>query len=403
MKVVVAHHYWARPGGGEIVSSATVQAFKECGYEVSIVSLTKFNPEKYIDWFGIDIRDLPIYSLPIEKLRMFGIYMRLLYWIPLRKAIKVEKPNLVWTDNDTYKPILKLKRKLNFKIVEYIHYPFSVLWQDKFRDTPLHWSKDPYFKERYGKFPMNIYFNVWLKLHKRMVRDNPFTCAELVFANSKWTAKLVEDLYEDKPIVLNPPIPPATEIVSNPKPFEERKNIVIMIGRYSGEKRYEWVIRNIAPKLEKHGVELMIVGGTGTKISWRYYNYLSNLVNKLGLNNVYLIANASRDDINKLLDTSKVLLHATINEHWGVVVTEAMARGVPVVVHKSGGAWTDAVEEGNYGLGYETDEECIEQILKVIHDRKLWQYYSQKGLLKAKELTYEKYKEKLINYVEKIL
>ncbi len=401
-KAIVAHHYWARPGGAEVVTAATSRTFMDLKYDVVAVSMTKFDTSKYIEWFGLNLDGLRVYSLPIKRLRMFGIYMRLAFTIPLYRAIKRERPDILWIDNDAYKPILKLKRNIGFKLIEYIHYPFTALWHDKFRNTRFHWKNDPYFRERYGRFPWNIYFGVWVALHKRLVRDNPFEAADLVLVNSRWTGRLVRELFGEDPVVLNPPLPPATKIAERPRPFEEREPMVVMLGRYSHEKRYEWVLKNIAPKLQEYNVKLVIIGGTGTKTAEAHYNHISRIKAKLGLKNVELIKNAPRTLINKLLDSARVFLHATINEHFGIVVAEAMARGLPIVVHKSGGAWTDLAGEGVYGLGYEDANEAVEAILRLVEDPKIWRHYSEMGLKRAANLTFDAFKKRMTELLEQI-
>jgi glycosyltransferase involved in cell wall biosynthesis len=67
-----------------------------------------------------------------------------------------------------------------------------------------------------------------------------------------------------------------------------------------------------------------------------------------------------------------------------------MARGLPVVVHRSGGAWTDLAEEGRYGLGYETAEEAVEALARL-----LLQGAKFDTAEKARELAYPKFRERL--------
>jgi len=111
MKVVVGHQLWSRIGGDELVSAYVVKAFLEAGHSVIIASLTDFNKEKYKEWFGIDIDNVKIYSLLPKMIPLFGLYQRILYYIPLVKAIKKKKLDIVFVDNGFYKPILKLKKK----------------------------------------------------------------------------------------------------------------------------------------------------------------------------------------------------------------------------------------------------------------------------------------------------
>ncbi|MEM1927063.1 MAG: glycosyltransferase, partial [Pyrobaculum sp.] len=97
----------------------------------------------------------------------------------------------------------------------------------------------------------------------------------------------------------------------------------------------------------------------------------------------------------------RVFLHATINEHWGIAVAEAMARGLPTVVHKSGGAWTDLTRGGTVGVGYDSVEEAVEHLLKLITDPKTWRHYSQKSLERARELTLHHYITNLTQQLKK--
>jgi glycosyltransferase involved in cell wall biosynthesis len=143
----------------------------------------------------------------------------------------------------------------------------------------------------------------------------------------------------------------------------------------------------------------VIFGGAATPTLQAYYRRVWRLAEEAGLKvadsldakaDVYLVANAPRKLINEAMDRARAFLHATINEHWGIAVAEAMARGLPVVVHKSGGAWTDLAEEGRYGLGYETAEEAVEALARL-----LMQEAKFDTTEKARELTYPRFRERL--------
>ncbi len=367
MKALVTHHYWDRPGGAEIVTSAFVKAFRDLGFHTEITATTRFCVPCYKEWFGIDLTGVPVHTLPIS-IHSFGIYLRGFSWVPARFVIPKLKPDIVYLDFYTARPIINLKRKYGFKTIEYIHFPIEVI---HIKSSKYHWRNDPYMTERYGKFPWSMYFIGSLWLGELFNRGNPFEVNEVVMANSKWTANVVRDVYGEEPIVLNPPIPPNVPIIKEPRPFGERQLAVIMIGRFSWEKRYHWVVGELMPRLTKEvpGVKLVIVGGTGTKTSQDYYERIRRMAieNKL---NVELYPNAPGGVKVALMDQARVFLHATINEHWGVVVAEAMARGLPVVVHRSGGAWSDLAMNGEVGLGYEGVDEAVEALAKLLTDEK---------------------------------
>ncbi len=172
-----------------------------------------------------------------------------------------------------------------------------------------------------------------------------------------------------------------------------------MVGRFSNEKRYHWVVSEVLPRLIKEvpDVKLIIIGGTGTVPSEQYYARTIELARKAGVEkSIVLMKNAPGDVKLNALDNAKVFLHATINEHWGVAVAEAMARGLPVVVHKSGGAWSDLAMGGEVGLGYESADEAVEAIARLMTDGKEWAYRSWKSTERVAELDFNRW----VKYVE---
>ena len=76
MSAVVAHHFWDRPGGEELVMAGIAAAVEKMGLTPVLTSLTRFEGSKYREWFGIDLSKYPAVSGGFS-LRMFGLYMRL--------------------------------------------------------------------------------------------------------------------------------------------------------------------------------------------------------------------------------------------------------------------------------------------------------------------------------------
>ena len=390
---VVGHHYWARPGGGQLVVAAAANSLAQ-RRSVTLAATSRFQQAKYVDWFGIDIRGLPAVTLPVS-LSMFGLYTRLFVWYPIEKAVDA-KTEVVFLDESSYRPLLRSKRRMGFKLVEYVHFPIEI-------SVGLVGARDPYVTERYGRFPLSVYWESYLKAMRLVLRKSPFDAADLVLTNSKWTAQFLKDTYGESPTVLNPPIPPNALPTQAPPAFDERGDSVVMVGRFSEEKRYQWAIENIGPRVKGRS-KLYLFGGAGTPLSRRYKGRLVSRAASIGLKaseevdedaDVYFISDAPRALINSKLDSAKVFLHSTINEHWGIVVAEAMARGVPVVVHKSGGAWSDLAQGGKSGLGYTTAEEAADSIALLISDAKRWGALQREGAARVSELSLDNFSKSL--------
>ena len=409
---LVAHHYWNRPGGVQLVSAAAAASLDALGYRPVLASVARLRVEGYEKWFGIRLEGYPGIDLGLN-LNSFDLYMRLLLPLAIRRGLRLYRPRLIFVDEPTYSPIVKEARRTGAAIIEYIHYPLELVARRELRGTGLYYLEDPYLAERYSRLHMRLYFRVYMLLSRLVTRSNPFEAADLVLANSRWTAGIVSRFYGREPLVLNPPLPPTTRIVEEPLPFEKRVDAIVMLGRFSEEKRYHWVIREVYPRVKREyrGARLYIMGSTGTKSSQRYYEYLRSLAESLGYRvststrreaDVYLVANAPRELINEVLSRAKLLLHATINEHWGIVVAEAMAAGTPVVVHRSGGAWTDLVEEGRRGLGYTNAEEAARAVLRLMTEPGLLEKLSWAGLEKARSLTLDSFRARLGMFLEKL-
>ena len=415
MHAIIAHHFWDRPGGGELVMASMAYTMDKMGYQPVLTSLSRFEPKRYVDWFGVDISSYPYVSMGI-KLRSFGLYMRLLVWYPVKIALKRYSAGILFIDSPTYKPLINDVKKRNIKLIEYIHFPLDLSFNRKYADLGYYYTKDMYMAERYTRFPMNIYAWFYSKLFSRFARENPFQVSAAVLTNSQWTASIIKMAFNGDPIILNPPLPPNSPITTINKSFDERKPYVVMVGRYAEEKRYHWVLESIAPKLirELSQVKIIIMGSTGTKTSESYYDSLMKISYKYNMKvgtdisntpnaNIILMRNVPRQKMINILDESRVFLHATVNEHWGIAVAEAMARGLPVVVHKSGGAWSDLAMNGEVGLGYETADEAVSAIAKLLTDGRAWSDYSRKSLERVRDITFDRFVERLAELVKKIL
>lgn len=413
---VVSHRYWGSPGGGQLVDAASAIALNEAGFDPVLTGTFSFDPHKYVDWYGMDISKYKIITLSIG-VKAFGLLTRLYAWKPAETAIKRYNADLLFTDEPTYKPLLKYKSSKSLKIIEYIHFPLEVVVDPKFKGTGLAYGEDPYIMERYGRFPLNIYWKIYITMLPHYIRGNPFEAADAVLTNSRWTAIVIKEVYGGDPIVLNPPIAPNTEIIGEPPRFSERSPRITMLGRFSEEKRYHWVVKEVAPRLFKDvpNAELIIMGGASTRTQVNYLERVEAEARKAGLKVtrgtnevdrnggiVRLIPNAPRSMINSIMDSSRAFLHATINEHWGIAVAEAMARGLPIVVHASGGTWSDLAGEGENGIGYQDAEKAVEALVKLLTDESAFSRFSISALSRVKGLTLREYSYKLGKIVKEL-
>jgi glycosyltransferase involved in cell wall biosynthesis len=107
---------------------------------------------------------------------------------------------------------------------------------------------------------------------------------------------------------------------------------------------------------------------------------------------------------NEKLDLMKkahLLLHASIKEGWGLVVTEAASQGTPSIVYNVSGL-RDSVKNNKTGivLGKNTPKEMAKEALKLLEDKERYKTCQVNGLAWSKSLTWEKAAKESLNLIK---
>jgi glycosyltransferase involved in cell wall biosynthesis len=77
---------------------------------------------------------------------------------------------------------------------------------------------------------------------------------------------------------------------------------------------------------------------------------IANHVSKLGLtSHVHLLGRKSYDELPEIYGLARAFVLPSLTDEWGLVVNEAMAAGLPVLVSKGAGCHEDLVEDGVNG------------------------------------------------------
>ena len=82
---------------------------------------------------------------------------------------------------------------------------------------------------------------------------------------------------------------------------------------------------------------------------------------------VHLVGPKPYQELHSYYGLAEAFIHASTTEQWGLVVNEAMASGLPVLVSNRCGCAADLVKEGVNGFTFDpTDEEQIAGLLGKI-------------------------------------
>jgi glycosyltransferase involved in cell wall biosynthesis len=170
----------------------------------------------------------------------------------------------------------------------------------------------------------------------------------------------------------------------------EKKEQVLLLGRISRHKGIE----DIARIANENSIRVIVAG---------YVNRGDEgFVEKLrmdGGKNVEIMENVSEGEKGKLMAESSTILSMNRKEHFGLAIAEAMKYGCVPVVPKSGGQWSDIVEFGKYGLGYQGQDELVEMLKKSFSYTRTERF---KVAESVKRFSVEEFSRKIANLIEKI-
>ena len=79
-----------------------------------------------------------------------------------------------------------------------------------------------------------------------------------------------------------------------------------------------------------------------------------------------------------------------------------MASGIPTIVPKVGGPWTDIADRGKYCIGATNIDEAIQQVYKLTQDREYWLEWSQKAIEGVQRFSYEVAEVKLKGWLDEV-
>ena len=79
---------------------------------------------------------------------------------------------------------------------------------------------------------------------------------------------------------------------------------------------------------------------------------------------VKIITNLRRKELREMLLNSKIYLHPTINEHFGISIVEAMSSGCIPIVHDSGGP----KEFVSKRFRFQNSDEAAEKVEKTLKE-----------------------------------
>lgn len=383
MKIAVVHDTLNPCGGAERLALYTIKALRELGYNIDLITIEETDWKRVELLFEENFRryiDSEILVPPFRKTP--SIYSRYVEWF-LRDVLSFatmlkDRYDLVIVTKQLHVPV--------FADIIYVHFP------DFYPGV-----ENLYYPERYTyntflriySLPSHIFSKLLLWMFKR-IKYRP-----LILTNSKFSKALIKRWLRVRSCVLYPPV--AIEKFKLFSIDKHKENLVVTIGRIERSKNIH-LIPLIARRVRN--LRFIIVGSS---VQDKYKSYLDKLIKDLGVTDrIEILENLNDAKLRELLVRARYYLHTTLYEHFGIAVVEAMAMGAIPIVHKKSGAWTDIIEFGKYGYGYEN----LEDLTKILSSRPelgVEEELRFRVVTRAKYFSYEHFKERLKCVLIKVL
>lgn len=183
--------------------------------------------------------------------------------------------------------------------------------------------------------------------------------------------------------------------------FCDGKINILFVGRLEKRKGVTHLLKAYQRVKQEVSNCRLIVVGPGTRLRKKY----ERQVRRSGLEDVVFVGYVSYNELPRYYKTAQVFCSpATGRESFGIVLLEAMAVGKPVVASNIEG-YASVITHGVDGLLVPPkDEEMLAQaLISLMTDESYRQQMGARGILKAKEYSWEHIAQRVLSYYARVL
>jgi glycosyltransferase involved in cell wall biosynthesis len=140
----------------------------------------------------------------------------------------------------------------------------------------------------------------------------------------------------------------------------EDKFVILLLGRVHRKKGIHFILEALK-KLNSDKYVALIVGNREDK---KYVRYLEKLSAKIKTNVIWHDS-VTRDEVWDFYYASNLLMLPSYGENFGMVLVEAMACGVPVLISKNVDIW-ETIQSRKAGFVVPQDKDAIAEVLESV-------------------------------------
>ena len=339
-EIGVVHMDLMSKGGGEAVAMNVLEALQD-DHDVTLITLTDPDFGELNEYFNTEVTSVDV-RLAGRLTPALHDYAGIKYYV-LQNALLGRYAR---RHADEFDLVMSTINELGLESdsIQYIHFPFDWTVSLDNRDHVFH----PTIEEDslYERLCAHIAGVTREDIH-----------SNTLFANSRWTADVVEDAYGTRPNVLHPPIDTAE---FDPLPWDDREHGFVTLGRIERSKRIVEQIRIIERVRERgHDVHFHVVGPT---VDEEYRQEVEAMAEPRDF--VHLEGELPREDLVDLVCSHRFGIHGKRYEHFGMAVAEIAAGGALPFAPSDGGQ--HAIVHDDERLLYDSVDDAVKKIDGVL-------------------------------------
>ena len=232
------------------------------------------------------------------------------------------------------------------------------------------------------------------------------TSSDAVTVSSKFEEDMISENYKIDPSKIKQIIPGVDVEIFIPDSTKKRENIFLSIGRIQEQKGQIEAIKFLDNfRKVENNFFCYFIGGPSGKSGSEYLEELKAIVIELSLeSHVEFLDNLPQAKIKELLNKSKLLIHTSKLETFGLVAVEANAMGVPVLTTNSG-SLLEIVEHNKNGFYSENliDGNVNNYVKDLLNNNKKFDEITRNCLEKSKRYNWAETAKEIENIYQLLI
>ena len=401
----------SNPGIGKF-STETIKAYQEAGFLNYMFTTLVFHQENFVIKYLLKrfpsliskLKNRYFSQIPPEKIRLYPF--KELFRLFAVKFLSLTNADTVWEWAElSFDKWVSNKLDQDVRIVHcYEHAALSTFTQaqkfgcfkilEQVSQHHIHYKK--MVSNQFELYPnLRSKYNEKISLkniHKRNSRkDEEYRLADLIICNSTFTMKTLIDagIAGSKIIKIPLAYPETNERIK--KNIPSNKFTFACIGSISLTKGTH-ILLDVWRKYfsNLNNATLILAGSVSLP-----YKYLENLPSNIDFRGF-----VSKEELDEIYNLADLLVFPTLGDGFGMVITEAMAKGIPVLTTNNSAGY-DLIDDGIDGFLVEAGdgEAFAEKMFWIVKNRSILEDMSELIIEKAKQYQWSEYRIRLINTI----